>query len=500
MFETGAQTRATAAECWRVFRSQVQGGEDAEATALECRQLDGFAQEFQERTTYHETRVAQTAASCRELDENDERLATRRDRQRAAEPAAMAYGDVPRAEPAQAVGCSRGSDCPNGWSCVRTDLGDWGACMSIRGHALRAVTAAATRNHQSQVESRPAVRTTAVNRASLLAIAIASVGAVGCSERTLLQVDITGDRRFEDVVLRLSASRAETSAAPREADFPNARFDTTNAYKAGLYLPAGWSGTVTVAAKVIDGACEVAAGSAVARDIRAEEWSAVVPIMVVSHASCIPIGDGGAGGSGGAGGTAAGGAGGTGGAGGSTGAGGGAAGARGGAGGTGGAGGAAGSGGGSGTGGASGGRAGAGGAAGTGGGHSGRRRGRRANRNRWRRWRGRAGRHRRRGWSRRGDRRRERQGRWHRRWCGRGNGRHVRWQRAAQSAARAPAAGLAALRDAEAPAELAVVRKATLPPAASEIAGRPRTSAGRWFLAASASRRVLRPGHLRPGR
>jgi hypothetical protein len=178
------------------------------------------------------------------------------------------------------------------------------------------------------------VRTSAVNRAGLLAIAAASVGAIGCSERTLLQVDITGDRRFDDVVLRLSALPADTSAAPREADFPDARFDTTNAYQAGLYLPAGWSGTVTVAATVIEGACEVAAGSAIARDIRAEERSAVVPILVVSHASCIPVGDGSAGGTGGAGGGA-------------------------------------GSGGGSGTGGGSGGRAGAGGAAGTGGGTAG---------------------------------------------------------------------------------------------------------------------------------
>ena len=210
------------------------------------------------------------------------------------------------------------------------------------------------------------MRTTTVNRASLLAIAVVLGGAAGCSERTLLQVDVTGDRRFEGVVLRLTASRAESSAPPREADFPNARFDTTNAYKAGLYLPAGWSGTVTVAAKVIDGACEVAAGSAIARDVQAEELSAVVPIPVVSHATCIPIGDGGAGGSGGG----AGGPG-TGGTGGSTGAGGGAAGGAAGAGGIGGAGGAAGSGGGSGTGGASGGRGGAGGAAGTGGGIAG---------------------------------------------------------------------------------------------------------------------------------
>jgi hypothetical protein len=130
MFETGAETRARAAECWRVFQSQVQSGEDAEVTALECRQLDGYAQEYQDRTTYHDARVAQTAASCRELGANAERLAIRRDRQRVAESAAKAYADVPRAEPALAVGCSRALGCPNGWTCVSPDLGDWGVCMN----------------------------------------------------------------------------------------------------------------------------------------------------------------------------------------------------------------------------------------------------------------------------------------------------------------------------------------------------------------------------------
>jgi len=113
MFETGAQTRATAAECWRVFQSQVQAGEDAEATALECRQLDGYAQEFHDRTTYHDARVAQTAAACRELGANAEQLATRLDRQRVAESAARAYGDGPRPEHAQAVDCSHDFGCPN---------------------------------------------------------------------------------------------------------------------------------------------------------------------------------------------------------------------------------------------------------------------------------------------------------------------------------------------------------------------------------------------------
>ena len=129
MFETGAQTRATAAECWRVFQGQVQAGEDAEVTALECRQLDGYAQQFHDRTTYYDARVAQTAASCRELGANAERLAIRRDRQRVEESAAQAYGDGPRAEPAQGGGCSRDFGCPNGWTCVRPDIGDWGTCM-----------------------------------------------------------------------------------------------------------------------------------------------------------------------------------------------------------------------------------------------------------------------------------------------------------------------------------------------------------------------------------
>jgi len=214
-------------------------------------------------------------------------------------------------------------------------------------------------------------RTTTINRVGLLAITVASVIAAGCSDRTLLQVDVTGDRRFEAVVVRLSASRTDAPAAPREADFRDAWFDATSAYKAGLYLPDGWSGTITVAAKVIDGACEVAAGSGIAHDVRAGEQNAALPILVTSHASCIPVGDGSAGGSGGAGGAV-----GAGGSGGSAGAGGGAAAGRGGAGaaagaaGTGVAG-AGGSGGGSGTGGASGGRGGAGGAGGSGGGTAG---------------------------------------------------------------------------------------------------------------------------------
>ena len=129
MSETGAQTRATAAECWRVFHSQVQAGRDAEVTALECRQLDVYAQEFHDRTTYHEARAAKTAASCRKLGANAERLATRRDREHVAQSAAAANTDVPRAESDQRVDCSRDSGCPNGWTCVRPDLRDWGTCM-----------------------------------------------------------------------------------------------------------------------------------------------------------------------------------------------------------------------------------------------------------------------------------------------------------------------------------------------------------------------------------
>jgi hypothetical protein len=82
MFETSAQTRATAAECWRVFQSQISAGADAEVTALECRQLDGYAQEYHERVAYHDARVAQTAAACRELGANAQELATARDRDR----------------------------------------------------------------------------------------------------------------------------------------------------------------------------------------------------------------------------------------------------------------------------------------------------------------------------------------------------------------------------------------------------------------------------------
>jgi hypothetical protein len=147
-------------------------------------------------------------------------------------------------------------------------------------------------------------------RRLLLAIAILSLGAAACGSRTLLLIDVTGDKRFEDVVLRVSAVRSQPSSATYEAEFREATFDTTDAYELGLYLPSGWSGTLTVNAKVIDGACEIASGTATAQDVKAEEASAVIPIRVTSHASCVPVSDGGVGGRGGSGGGAGGSAGG----------------------------------------------------------------------------------------------------------------------------------------------------------------------------------------------
>jgi hypothetical protein len=115
MSDTGAETRASAAACWRVFHSQVQAGQDAEVTAVECRQLDGYAQDYRDRAAYHDGRVAQIAAACRELGVNAEQLAAERDHARVSESAARASRDVPRTEPAPAVGCSRG---------------DWGTCVA----------------------------------------------------------------------------------------------------------------------------------------------------------------------------------------------------------------------------------------------------------------------------------------------------------------------------------------------------------------------------------
>ena len=92
MFESAAQTRAVAADCWRVFQGQVAAGEDAEVTAVECRQLDEFAELFDDRTNYYGGRATEVDASCRALGANAEELAARSGERRVATPAAVVYG------------------------------------------------------------------------------------------------------------------------------------------------------------------------------------------------------------------------------------------------------------------------------------------------------------------------------------------------------------------------------------------------------------------------
>ena len=82
MFESAALTRAVAADCWRVFHGQVAAGQDAEVTAVECRQLDTFVVMFDDRTSYYGGRATEVDASCRALGANAEELAARRDGQR----------------------------------------------------------------------------------------------------------------------------------------------------------------------------------------------------------------------------------------------------------------------------------------------------------------------------------------------------------------------------------------------------------------------------------
>ena len=78
MFESAAQTRAAAADCWRVFQGQRAAGQDAQLTAVECRQLDAFAEMFDDRTSYYGGRATEVEASCRALGANAEELAARR--------------------------------------------------------------------------------------------------------------------------------------------------------------------------------------------------------------------------------------------------------------------------------------------------------------------------------------------------------------------------------------------------------------------------------------
>jgi len=94
MFDSAQQTKATAAECWRVFQRQVAAGQDAEVTAVECRQLDAFAEMFDDRVSYYGGRATDVDASCRALGANAQQLAARRDGRRVATPAAAAPAPV----------------------------------------------------------------------------------------------------------------------------------------------------------------------------------------------------------------------------------------------------------------------------------------------------------------------------------------------------------------------------------------------------------------------
>ena len=98
MFDSAAQTRVAAADCWRVFQGQVAAGQDAEVTAVECRQLDTFAEMFDDRVSYYGSRATETDASCRALGADAEQLAARRNGQQAAAPpllpAPVVYGNA----------------------------------------------------------------------------------------------------------------------------------------------------------------------------------------------------------------------------------------------------------------------------------------------------------------------------------------------------------------------------------------------------------------------
>lgn len=80
MFDSAAQTRAVAADCWRVFHSQVAVGVDAGKTEVECRQLDAYAVMFDDSAKYYGTRLTDTATSCQEMGANADQLATWLDR------------------------------------------------------------------------------------------------------------------------------------------------------------------------------------------------------------------------------------------------------------------------------------------------------------------------------------------------------------------------------------------------------------------------------------
>jgi len=121
-----------------------------------------------------------------------------------------------------------------------------------------------------------------------IGVAVAVLVLACGQQQSLLSLDVTADRRYQDVTLRIDS---DTSVAKV---FAHVTLDPSSAYRVGIYLPAGLSGTVHVDGQIDDGTCVLARGSVDIGNV--QPGGSVGPVTLALHTvtGCeSPAGDGG---------------------------------------------------------------------------------------------------------------------------------------------------------------------------------------------------------------
>jgi hypothetical protein len=115
-------------------------------------------------------------------------------------------------------------------------------------------------------------------------LALSACGRSSGSGETLLLFDVTGERRFENVTLRLVANGTV------EKVFRGASFSLDEPYQIGIVLPPELQGAVEVVASADDGVCVVGTGRRLLPDVKPGTTSAAVGLHVTPTpaGTCIP--------------------------------------------------------------------------------------------------------------------------------------------------------------------------------------------------------------------
>ncbi|HVY38654.1 MAG TPA: hypothetical protein VHM31_11985, partial [Polyangia bacterium] len=132
--------------------------------------------------------------------------------------------------------------------------------------------------------------------------AVAAFVIVSCSERSLVVMDVKssdGSVAFAGVTLLVRAGREQ------QTRFDGVHFDSSKAYRAGVYLSSDVSGTITLTAEVDDPVqnCKVGTGSVTASNVSPGNTVQGLTLIIHPLQPCVPIADGGMPGDGGSPGT-----------------------------------------------------------------------------------------------------------------------------------------------------------------------------------------------------